>query len=88
MHNALQVEEMLRIAHPRSTVHGICWMSRGVLILEVTAARKQEKEAKTATARTLQVPAVNNHGGFGRWAFLEVTDPYDSVGELIRAMAT
>ena len=24
------------------------------------------------------VPAVNNHGGFGRWAFLEVTDPWDA----------
>jgi type III restriction enzyme len=55
------------------------------LILEVTGERKKDKEAKTATARTLWVPAVNNHGGFGRWAFLEVTDPYDDVVELIRA---
>jgi len=57
------------------------------LILEVTGERKKEKEAKTATARTLWVPAVNNHGGLGRWAFLEVTDPYDDVAELIRAIA-
>ena len=57
------------------------------LILEVTGERKKDKEAKTATARTLWVPAVNNHGGFGRWAFLEVTDPYDDVAELIRAVA-
>ncbi len=55
------------------------------LILEVTGERKAEKEAKTATARTLWVPAVNNHGVFGRWAFLEITDPYDDVGKLIRA---
>jgi type III restriction enzyme len=55
------------------------------LIVEVTGERKQDKEAKTATARTLWIPAVNNHGGFGRWAFLEVTDPYDDVVELIRA---
>ena len=55
--------------------------------LEVTGELKKEKEAKTATARTLWVPAVNNHGGFGRWAFLEVTDPYDDVAELIRAVA-
>ena len=27
---------------------------------------------------------VNNHGGFGRWTFLEVTDPYDDVVDLIR----
>ena len=24
------------------------------------------------------MPAVNNHGGFGRWAFVEVTDPWDA----------
>ena len=27
------------------------------------------------TARDLWVPAVNNHGGFGRWAFVEVDRP-------------
>jgi hypothetical protein len=51
----------------------------------VTGERKKDKEAKTATARTLWVPAVNNHGGLGRWAFLEMTDPYDDVVELMRA---
>jgi type III restriction enzyme len=55
------------------------------LIVEVTGERKKDKEAKVATARALWVPAVNNHGGFGRWAFLEVADPYDDVAELIRA---
>jgi hypothetical protein len=54
----------------------------------VTGERKKDKEAKTATARTLWIPAVNNHGGFGRRAFLEVIDPYDDVVELIRAVAT
>jgi len=57
------------------------------LIVEVTGERDKDKEAKTATARTLWVPAVNNHGGFGRWAFLEITDPYDDCAELIRATA-
>jgi len=28
------------------------------------------------------VPAVNNHGAFGRWAFLEVPDPYDALEPL------
>jgi type III restriction enzyme len=55
------------------------------LVIEVTGERKADKEAKTATARTLWVPAVNHHGGFGRWAFLEITDPYDDVEDLIRA---
>ena len=33
---------------------------------------------KVATARTLWVPAISNHGGFGRWAFIEVADPWDA----------
>ena len=32
--------------------------------------------AKVATTRTLWAPAVNNHGGFGRWAFVGVADPW------------
>ena len=48
------------------------------LIVEVTGEKKKDKEAKVATARDLWVPAVNNHGGFGRWAFIEVTDPWDA----------
>ena len=34
--------------------------------------RKKEKDAKVQTARTMWVPAVNNLGTFGRWAFLEI----------------
>ena len=37
-----------------------------------------DKAAKVATTRTLWVPAINNHGGFGRWAFIEVADPWDA----------
>jgi hypothetical protein len=47
------------------------------LIIEVTGEKKKEKAAKVMTARTLWIPAVNNHGAFGRWEFLEVTDPYE-----------
>jgi type III restriction enzyme len=54
------------------------------LVLEVTGERKKEKAAKVATATDLWVPAVNNWGGQGRWAFLEVTDPWDAEN-LIRA---
>lgn len=54
------------------------------VILEVTGERKKDKEAKVATARRLWVPAVNNHGGFGLWAFVEVRDPWDAK-HLIRA---
>ena len=48
------------------------------LIVEVTGEKKKDKAAKVATARTLWVPATNNHGSFGRWAFLEVADPWNA----------
>ncbi|MGI9066682.1 MAG: BPTD_3080 family restriction endonuclease [Pyrinomonadaceae bacterium] len=54
------------------------------LIVEVTGEKKKDKAAKVATARTLWVPAINNRGGFGRWAFVEVADPWDAQN-LIRA---
>jgi len=49
------------------------------LLIEVTGEKKKDKAAKVATARTLWVPAVNNHGGFGRWAFIEIADPWDAA---------
>jgi type III restriction enzyme len=48
------------------------------LIVEVTGEKKKEKMAKVAAARNLWVPAINNHGGFGRWAFIEISDPWDA----------
>ena len=48
------------------------------LIIEVSGQPKSEKAVKVETARSLWVPAVNNHGGFGRWAFLEISDPWDA----------
>ena len=55
------------------------------LIIEVTGQTKKDKAAKVATAQTLWVPAINHHGAFGRWAFLEVTDPWDAQHQ-IRSM--
>lgn len=48
------------------------------LILEVTGEKKKDKEAKVSTARNLWIPSVNNHAEFGRWAFLEITDPWNA----------
>jgi type III restriction enzyme len=48
------------------------------LIIEVTGEKKKDKVAKVATARNLWVPAINNRGGYGRWAFLEIADPWDA----------
>ena len=52
------------------------------LIVEVTVARDKDKEAKVATARNLWVPAVNNAGTWGRWAFVEIDDPWNSSRSL------
>ncbi|MCU0613455.1 MAG: DEAD/DEAH box helicase family protein [Desulfobacterales bacterium] len=54
------------------------------LIIEITGEKKKDKAAKVSTARTLWVPAVNNHCGFGRWAFIEIADPWNAQN-LIRA---
>ena len=48
------------------------------LIIEVSGEARKDKAAKVATARNLWVPAINNHGGLGRWAFLEISDPWDA----------
>ena len=48
------------------------------LIVEVSGKKDKEKEAKVSTARNLWIPAVNNHEGFGRWSFIEITDPWDA----------
>jgi len=54
------------------------------LLIEVTGEKKKDKAAKVTTTRTLWVPAINNHGGFGRWAFREIADPWDA-GNTIRS---
>jgi type III restriction enzyme len=57
------------------------------LILEVSGEARKDKAAKVETARNLWIPAMNNHGGFGRWAFLEIVDPWDAKNA-IRALLT
>jgi type III restriction enzyme len=52
------------------------------LIVEVTGEARRDKATKCATARNLWVPAVNNDGRYGRWAFVEVTDPWDAKGTI------
>jgi type III restriction enzyme len=58
------------------------------LIIEVSGEAKKEKAAKVETARTLWVPAVSNHGGFGRWLFLEISDPWDAKDTIRAHLAT
>lgn len=60
------------------------------LIVEVSRRsdakeREEAKKTKVATARNFWVPAINNDGSFGRWAFIEITDPWNTQTE-IRAL--
>ena len=53
------------------------------LVLECTGGKKKDKDAKVSTVKTLWLPAVNHHGEFGRWMFLEIEDPWDA-GHTVR----
>ncbi len=46
-----------------------------VLIVEVSGGQKSPgpTKEKARTARDSWCPAVNNHGGFGRWGYIEIT---------------
>ncbi len=52
------------------------------LMLEVSGVEREDKRQKVDTAKNLWVPAVNNHGGFGKWAFLEITDPWNIQSDI------
>ena len=52
------------------------------LIIEVSGEAKKDKTVKVETAGNFWIPAINNHGGFGRWAFIEITDPWDADNEI------
>ena len=44
------------------------------LIVEIKGYRREDAKDKKKTMDTYWVPGVNNLGGFGRWAFAELTD--------------
>ena len=56
------------------------------LIVEVSGEARKDKAAKVATARTLWIPAINNHGGYGRWDFIEISDPWDAKNTIRAAL--
>jgi type III restriction enzyme len=53
------------------------------LVVEIKGYRGIDAQNKREAMDTHWVPAVNNHGGFGRWAFLEIRDAYQAE-EMIR----
>jgi type III restriction enzyme len=52
------------------------------LIVEVSGQDLDLKQVKCEAARALWVPAVNNLGEFGRWSFIEITDPWAAQATL------
>jgi type III restriction enzyme len=55
------------------------------LVIEVKGQRDAKDAAKADTMKKVWVPAVNNAGQYGRWAFAEFTDiPYD-IEDRLRA---
>lgn len=57
------------------------------VVVEVSGAQRRDKTEKVRRMRDLWLPAVQAHGGFGRWRFVEVTDPYDCRDQLEAALA-
>ena len=47
------------------------------LILETSGREREDKIQKVNTIENMWLPAVNNYGEFGKWTFLETTDPWD-----------
>lgn len=62
------------------------------LIVEVSGGMKSAHspgsvQAKADTARYQWCPAVNNHGGYGRWGYVEITDMSSAKSMLADAIA-
>ncbi|UKA63756.1 BPTD_3080 family restriction endonuclease [Arthrobacter sp. FW306-04-A] len=58
------------------------------LIIEVSGSQKSPgpTQAKATTARDSWCASVNNHGGFGRWGYIEMTDPLAFRIRLVEAI--
>jgi len=59
------------------------------LIVEVSGSQKSPgpTAAKAETARNQWCVAVNNHGGFGRWGYIEITSMPSAHDRLVEAIA-
>ncbi len=58
------------------------------LIVEIKGFRREDAKIKAETMKAYWVPGVNNLGGFGRWAFAELTDVYEIASEFDRLIAS
>jgi type III restriction enzyme len=57
------------------------------LIVEISGQDLKQKQAKVDTANKLWVPAVNAEAVYGRWAFLEIDDPWNAKKTIRECLA-
>lgn len=43
-------------------------------------------EGRRVSSYFIPIPAVNNHAAYGRWAFVEITDPWDAKNTIRSAI--
>lgn len=55
------------------------------VVVEIKGFRGIDAQNKREAMDTHWIPAINNHGAFGRWAFLEISDVYTGADQ-IRAL--
>ena len=54
--------------------------------MEVKGYRREDAKVKKQTMEAYWVPAVNELGDFGRWAFVELKDVYTMRGDVDAAV--
>ena len=54
---------------------------------DVKELKEKQKEAKVETALKMWVPGVNAEGAFGRWAFLEIDEPWNAKNTIRKFLA-
>jgi type III restriction enzyme len=57
------------------------------LAVEISGQELKQKEAKVETARKMWVPAVNAEAAYGRWAFLEIDNPWNAKNTIRKFLA-
>jgi len=57
------------------------------LIVEIKGLKDNQDSAKADAATALWVPAVNNAGRFGRWAYVEIAQNIYEAEAAMRAVA-
>ena len=78
----------MRISQPLSKDILLIGSSANVVSGQKDGKQGKLNKARVATARTVLVPGVNSAGTWGRWAFIEITDPWDAQNAARALLAT